>query len=387
MHGPSHAPHRSRHRGWAWADALQHGGFFAHYVKATLHRRIFFLLGAAIVTNGIVVTLLAHTFGLDVHQRTRAWLVVSVFICMLWGVSGRIARRLTRPFVELSRVAQEIGRGNLSARYKLGRHGRTGEAFMIGHSINEMAGRIEKQLKDQRELLAAVSHEVRTPLARIRMLVELARTHEAGADQDTARFVVDAKTLDDLDREVIEVDALVGELLASSRLDFAALTCAELDASDVVRRALERQSIDPASIKLALPETPCSFRADPTLVQRALANILQNAIVHAEGVDTVVVTESGEWVRFEVKDRGPGLVKGEEHKIFDPFYRGSLDTSATTSAHPAHAALGLGLALVQRIAKAHGGQAFAGARTDGQGACIGIELPRRPRDAVATTAD
>lgn len=340
-------------------------GFLPRYVKATLQRRIFRLISAALLVNGLVVVLVAHVIGFDVHGQGRRWPLFLLFIAVLWVASGRVARRLSLPFVELARVAQEIGRGNLAARYVFGRHGRTSEAFLIGMSINEMAQRIEKQLSDQRELLAAVSHEVRTPLARIRMLVELGRSRPSGDG-----FTVDAKTLDDLDREVIEIDALIGELLASSRLDFAALTVSDLDAADVARRALERQSL---TAPLTVPEAPVAFRADPTLVQRALANLLHNAVVHAGGVESMVVAATAGAVRFEVRDRGPGVAAGDEAKVFESFYRGAATGSAEGQAHPA---LGLGLALVRRIAEAHGGRAFAERRADGPGASIGIELPR-----------
>ncbi len=373
---------RPRGRGWHghWPPRWQAGGFFfAHYIRATLHRRIFMLIGAAMLVNGVIVGVMGHAVGVDADHRARGYALLGLFVFMLWGVSGKIARRLTRPFVELARVAQEIGRGNLSARYTMGRHGRTGEAFLIGASINDMAARIEKQLSDQRELLAAVSHEVRTPLARMRMLVELARSRAAPAE--AGRFVVNAKTLDDLDREVIEIDALVGELLASSRLDFAALNAAVLDAGDVVRLALERQSLQ-APPTVVVPDGPLPFRADPTLVQRALANILQNAVVHGRGVDTVSVTAPDGVVRFEVTDRGPGIAPGDEARVFDPFYRGA---GARDAPEPTHAALGLGLALVKRIAVAHRGRAYAENRTDGAGARVGIELPRE-EGAVAASA-
>ena len=367
--------HGHRGRDWMHGKFLAHyrEHFFEHYIKATLHRRIFFLIGVSVIVNGLVVGVVAHAAGVDVHNRARGWGLVVFFVLMLWGVSGRIARRLTRPFVELSRVAQEIGRGNLSARFTFGRRGRTTEAFLIGTSINQMADRIEKQIRAQRELLAAVSHEVRTPLARIRMLVELGRTRG-----ENGRFVVDAKTLDDLDREVIEIDALVGELLASSRLDFAALSCADLDAADVARQSLDRQSL---TASLIVPDVPVPFRADPTLIQRALANLLQNAVVHAGGVDALVVTGTEERVRFDVKDRGPGLAKGDETKVFESFYRGA---GAANGPSETHAALGLGLALVQRIAKAHGGRAFAESRLDGPGASIGFEVPLAPAPPATT---
>jgi signal transduction histidine kinase len=338
----------------------------AHYVRASLHRRIFFLIGAALLINGLVAAGISRVFGVDGHHLPRSIAAIVFFIFILWSVSGKLARGLARPFVELSRVAQEIGKGNLDARYTFGRRGRTGESFLIGLSINQMAERIGKQIRDQRELLAAVSHEVRTPLARIRVLAELGRMHGV-----TEGFVVDAKMLDDLDREVIEIDALIGELLASSRLDFAALTRVDLEAGDVARRALERQTLTPT---LLLPDEPVTFTADPTLIQRALANLLHNAVVHAGGVDAMVVTGTPGTVRFEVKDRGPGIAAGEEKKVFESFYRGP---SGAESNDYTHSALGLGLALVERIAKAHGGHAFAEARKDGAGACMGIEIPRR----------
>ena len=371
---------------WRALPTEPFGNFFAYYVKATLHRRIFFLIGASLVINGCVVGMMAHLIGIDGEHRTRGWILLGLFVVMLWGVSGKIARRLTRPFLELARVAQEIGKGNLGARYALSRHGRTGEAFLIGLSINEMAARIEKQLKDQRELLAAVSHEVRTPLARIRMLVELARSQESPGS--AGQFLVEGKALDDLDREVIEIDALIGELLASSRVDFAALTKSELDAADVARRAVERQTLSPAPT-LVLPDDPLLFQADATLIQRALANLLQNAVVHAGGVESLVVKRNGEAVRFEVNDRGPGLAEGEESKIFASFYRGAGAGPGAGSgggANDTHAALGLGLALVQRIAQAHGGRSFAQRRPEGGGASIGFEVPVGGATAPSSTA-
>ena len=336
--------------------------FLAYAVSHKLHRRIFFLLGASIIMTGLVSSLVFRFTHDPGHHPWQHALLFVFFIMMLWGASGRIARRLTRPYVELARVAQEIGAGNLATRFSLRRYGRSGEAFLIGVAVNEMAERIEKQIKDQRELLAAVSHEVRTPLARIRMLAELARTETHGG-----KFLVDGKMLDDVDREVVEIDALVGELLASSRLDFAALTTSELDAAEVARLAVERQSLTP---RLELPGEKATFTADPTLIQRALANLLHTAVIHAGGVDALVVTSTRDKVCFEVKDRGPGLPAGEEGKVFASFYRPDGAARATESS------LGLGLALVRRIAVAHGGRAFAKARDDGPGASVGIELPR-----------
>jgi signal transduction histidine kinase len=232
---------------------------------------------------------------------------------------------------------------------------------VLADAINDMAARIEKQMNDQRELLAGVSHEIRTPLSRIRLLVELCRA--GGAEKEPR---IDAKTLDEIDREVVEIDALVSELLASSRLDFLALSPHGLDAGDVAKRALERQG--EAANKLAVEGPKLELTADPTLLLRALANLIDNAKSHGGGIESLVVRGTDAGVVFEALDRGPGFVSGEETRVFESFYQ-------RPGAEPREkGALGLGLTLVKRIAEAHGGRVFA-ANREGGGARVGIELP------------
>jgi len=272
-----------------------------------------------------------------------------VAFLVLWGAAGTIARRLAHPFSELERVAREIGRGNLGARFTLGGRGGN-EARVLGGTINDMASRIEQQLAAQRALLATVSHEIRTPLARMRLLVELARDGNA-------------KSLDDLDVEVLEVDALVAELLAASRLDFAAITRRSLLAKDVAEQALERCGVD-ASV-LVDEADGATFEGDPTLVARAVCNLLENGKRHGGGVVRMRIGATDERVVFEVEDDGPGIADGDGEKIFEPFYKRSADARS----------VGLGLSLVRRIAEAHGGRAYAKSR-DGGGALVGVEFGR-----------
>ncbi|WP_438019278.1 HAMP domain-containing sensor histidine kinase [Sorangium sp. So ce315] len=287
---------------------------------------------------------------------------------VLWAASGLISRRLARPLVDLAHVAHEIGAGKLSSRVRLDCHGQ-GEVSVVAEAVNDMAARIERQLADQRELLAAVSHELRTPLARIRLLTEMARGDGAPS----------ASVLDDLDREVMEIDALVGDLLASSRLDFAALTLTRLDPAEAAVRALERAGLDPALLEVA-EQTP-AFEADATLLARALANLLENARAHGGGADRLRVRPGGpRSVVFEVEDRGPGFAEGEETRIFEPFFRRERAQGSHDGAE--RGSLGLGLTLCKRIAEAHGGRAFA-ERREGGGARVGIELALRPPAAEA----
>ena len=274
----------------------------------------------------------------------------------LWMASGWLARRLSRPLDTLARAAQELGEGKLDTRVQLGRYA-TGEMSVLADAFNEMATRVERQMADQRELLAAVSHELRTPLVHLRVLVELMR--DAGGPERTA---------DEMEREVVELDALVGELLASSRLDFGQLTPRELDGKDLAARALERTGLPAEALSIEVPET--KLTGDATLLGRALANLLDNARKHGQGVEALRLLEREGQLAFCVDDRGPGLQPGEETRIFAPFYRKDRGGEAREAG-----SLGLGLALVQRIARAHGGDTFAENRPGG-GARVGFTLRR-----------
>lgn len=286
------------------------------------------------------------------HAPWRFILPLVIALGMLWAASGRLARRLGKPLGELAKVATELGAGNLKARVTLDPKDR-GEVVVVAEAVNEMAARIEKQVSDQRELLAAVSHELRTPLQRVRLITEIAR---GGA--------LSEKTLDQLDQEVIELDALVGDLLATSRLDFGQLSPKPMDAKDVAVRALERAGLSPD----AFEGRALSFEADATLMARALANLLENARRHGGGAKVLRVRQEKDNVVFEVDDGGPGFSNAEADKAFDPFFRRPRTMDAEA------ASLGLGLALVKRIAEAHRGWAFAGNRPQG-GARVGFGVP------------
>jgi signal transduction histidine kinase len=212
-----------------------------------------------------------------------------------------------------------------------------------------MAVRIERQLSGQRELLAAVSHEIRTPLARLRVLVELERTKP----EDPTR-------LDAIEAELVEIDSLVGQLLAQSKLDFSALDRRRLPVAELGSTALARASLPPQLLN-DQSDGACAM-VDPSLIARALANLIDNAQGHGHGLTELAITREKNWVVLAVNDCGSGIASDVFPRLFKPFERSGEK-----------AGLGLGLALVERIARAHGGSAFALQRDEG-GASVGFRI-------------
>lgn len=291
----------------------------------------------------------------DARGARQTFGALAAVVVVLWGLAGMASRRFTRPLNDLVRVVQDIGQGRLASRMKLGRHD-AGELGAIALAVNDMASRIERQIEDQRNLLAAVSHEIRSPLARMRFMVETLR------DDDPVK----SRALDDIDREMEGIDALVGDLLATSRMDFDALRKVPLDAAEMAVRALERAGLD-ATLCAVNEGATLAFEGDATLVQTALANLLGNARKHGGTVRSLRVSASTGAVRFAVEDDGDGFSEEELSRAFEPFYRGD------GARRSGRAGVGLGLALVQRIAEVHGGRAWA-ENLPGRGARVGIEL-------------
>ena len=326
--------------------------------------------------------------GSVVIHNPRAWahhpigataLSLTTLICVLWLLAGIAARKLAKPLRELTRVAQEIGAGKLESRARL-RHGASGEVGELARALNDMAERIEAQIGAQKALLGDVSHEMRTPLARVRLLVDIGRDEaEAGDTQRPDSSAVAATptkrrdVLSEIETEVVEMDSLVGELLAGARMDFGALSFRELDVHELAARAAARAVMPGSDVGPTVEVTGDATRVygDATLLARALGAMLDNARKHGRGDIALRVGKVKDDIVFAVEDQGPGFVAGEAAKVFAPFFRGN------GAAHDEARGVGLGLALVRRIAEAHGGRAVAENRGADSGARVSMAIPAR----------
>ncbi|MGE0547662.1 MAG: ATP-binding protein [Kofleriaceae bacterium] len=321
-------PHRSRWLPW--------------WLQSRLRRRVFTWLA---VVGGV-----AFWIGHRIEQPRWWWLAIGAAVLSM--ISGTIAWRMSRPLLVAVRVAKEIGEGNLETRLDVHHHDR--EMRILATAINEMAERIQQQLSDQRQLLAAVSHELRTPLGHMRVLIETARD-TAGTNNPRA--------FDELEREVLTLDDLVGKLLASSRLEFGTLDRHDVDLGQLVTDVVTAGGVPPEAIDAA---GDVQASVDPTLIRRAVANLIDNARVHGSGAIAVRIERRGGQVAIEVDDAGPGVPadrRADAFRAFVPSTGGGL---------------GLGLALVSRIAVAHGGGAWISERPGGGarvGFTVGVSAP------------
>jgi signal transduction histidine kinase len=234
-----------------------------------------------------------------------------------------------------------------------------------------MAERIARVVRDQRELLAAISHELRSPLGRARVALEIVRdrTSTLGEEGRAVRLPVD-----DIERQLTDVDAILGDLLAAARAGLSDVKPVPTPIAAWVRARLAAEPTPPALELTTQLDDGVTVPIDAALLNRALHNVLANARAYGHPPsEPIEVSLSGDGARIVLvtRDRGPGFPENILPRAFEPFVRG--DAARTPGG-----GYGLGLALVRRIAEAHGGRAFA-RNAPGGGAEVGIDLPRARR--------
>ncbi|MEZ5651151.1 MAG: ATP-binding protein [Burkholderiaceae bacterium] len=269
-----------------------------------------------------------------------------------------LARWLTRRVERLERSMRAFGAGDLSTRTDV--RGRD-EIGMLAASFNRSADQIERLVQAQKSLLANASHELRSPLARIRMAGALLRERGDAADP----------LHEELTRSVAELDALVDEILLASRLDaeqggFA--PSSQFESFDLGGLVAE----EAARAGLVADTGALELHGDARLLRRLVRNLIENGLRYgrSDGDEpdlTITLSRvADDLALLRVCDRGPGVPEAERDRIFEPFYRARGRSER-------EGGVGLGLALVRRIAQRHGGDARCLGR-DGGGSCFEVRL-------------
>ncbi|HKO49449.1 MAG TPA: HAMP domain-containing sensor histidine kinase [Polyangiaceae bacterium] len=289
------------------------------------------------------------------HQRPgRLPLILTMVSGLLvLGVGAFLtARWIARPLSHLSRMATSLGRGDLSVRSELQRNDELGD---VGRAFDEMAERIQRLLQTEKELLANVAHELRTPLARIRVALEIA----GEGDAEAARA-----SLAEIAVDLAELEALINDVLTAARFELAeglapssgfALHLQELAPQAIAERSADlfrgRHPSRPLSKNFS--DVSRVIQADPVLLRRVLDNLLENAHKYSPEADSSIslsVSEHAGQACFEVRDQGMGISDHDLPLVFTAFFRGERSRSRGTGG------VGLGLTLAKRIVEAHGGR-------------------------------
>src|SRR5580658_1559688 len=291
-------------------------------------------------------------------QPQHLWIVgLVVLLCYAF------AYHLTSPVRRLRSVVDCFGRGDFSARAPASRKDELGE---LARSFNEMASRIQTLLAAERRLLLDISHELRSPLARLGVAVELARS---GEDRD--------HMLDRIQKEADRLNELVAELLQVTRVEgdpsmqkAESVPLDELLADIVYDSLLEAKSKD-CTLLLKAP-IAVTLSGDEELIRRAVENVIRNAIRYAPSGTPIDIElkKSGEMAEICVRDYGPGVPAEALPRIFDPFYRVDSDRNRVSGG------LGLGLAIARRSVELHKGKLTA--RNANPGLLVSIDLPLAP---------
>jgi signal transduction histidine kinase len=298
-----------------------------------------------------------------------------------------IIRKLTRRLELLQNSVQKWGEGDLSTRVP--EQGQDEVAF-LARGFNQAAERVENLVKShetllasQKSLLANASHELRSPLTRLRMGLELLGPTATPA------------TRQDMALDIAELDELIEEILLASRLDAREADVGTIESVDLMGLVAEECARANAALEVQWPQADASTGSHANahatlnaeamtslpvqgvakLLRRAVRNLLENSKRHGAGQMTVELIKTDGHAQIRVCDRGPGVPPELLARIFEPFYR-------LPGASERDGGVGLGLALVKSIALRHGGRVHCENRSDG-GACFVIDLPLEPAAAVA----
>ncbi len=256
------------------------------------------------------------------------WMLAGVAIAI--AATGLIAWRLNRPLARLARAAEDLGKGGDPAPVP---ESGPSEVRAVAAAFNRMKESLKHEERERTTFLAGISHDLRTPLARLRL------------DAEMLEGRVDAATQKGMVADIEDMNAIIDQFIDFARSE-ATEAHAPVDLSSLARECAERAARAGARVTCELADLP-PLMLRPLAVRRLVDNLLQNAAKHGGGEVVVRTVRRGAEAVVSVLDRGPGIAAGDVERLKEPFTRRDEARSGRSGA-------GLGLAIVARIAKAHG---------------------------------
>ena len=295
-----------------------------------------------------------------------AWLLALIALAVAVGTYP-VVRRLTQRLEALQQGVQSWGEGDLSRR--LPEDGQDEVAF-LAKRFNVAAARVQALMTSNKTLLANASHELRSPLARIRMGLELLTPTLVATRTSPPPEGASPPThwKDEISRSIHELDELIDEILLASRLDASPMDALSFQAVDLIGLCAEECAQANAELDVPHASTVIEVLGEAKLLHRVVRNLLENARRYAEGEVTLSLAKRGNQVVIRVIDHGPGVPPDQRERIFEPFYR-------LPGASERDGGVGLGLALVKSITERHGGSVRCEEPPTGKGACFTVTLP------------
>jgi two-component system osmolarity sensor histidine kinase EnvZ len=263
---------------------------------------------------------------------TRIIMLAASIIAMVLLAAFAFARYLARPLHELKFAVERVGRGETPA--PLPESG-TSEIAAVNRGFNAMLGNLRQIERDRTILLAGVSHDLRTPLARLRLGIEL------GAG--------DAETREGMVADIEEMDRIIDQFLDFAR-DDVAVTAEPIDINGELAKCVERYTRAGRDVRLQ-PGPPALVRIKPTAVTRVVNNLIDNGLAYGQPPLEVTTMQRDGATVVDVVDRGPGVARDDVERLKQPFTRAGAARTRSDGA----AGAGLGMAIVDRIARLHGG--------------------------------
>lgn len=292
-----------------------------------------------------------------------------ISLLMAWGLAAWLARRIVAPLQNLSQAMSVVGQGGTPQALS-----ETGpqEVAALSRHFNAMVRQVQDLLSTRTTLLAGISHDLRTPLARMRLAVEILRDAPAQSAEALQPDEASAPYLAHLERDIKQMNQLIGELLVLAR-GLESETPQEVNVPDFLAEMATEFALALPSGPSPMPLNvqPCRVHVPPLALRRALGNLLQNAQRYAPAESVRLVCEPlPTGCRISVLDRGPGIADEQLPKMLQPFQR--LEPSRS----PASGGFGLGLAIVKALATANAWQ-FELSNREGGGLAARLVLPGR----------